>query len=118
MQPVTLSDLTIRDGNSTGPNAVGGGIASESAEPDTAWGDDHRQHGRRLGCPGVAGGDAVGGGIALLGGRLTLDTSTVSGNRAAAVGGSGKAGGQAVAAGIYGFGEVSIVNSTISGNSR
>ena len=95
---VSVSGLTLTGGNAI-PLAGSGGAIQSNADLTLS----------RVVLQGNTA-DADGGAIASFGGSLTIEDSTISGNRA--VGGSGQYGG-----GIYASdGDVVVTNSTISGN--
>ncbi len=110
---VTISGITIRDGNGV---PRGAGVSNQDATltlrevvvTDNVASAD--------GEPGKFGGIASGGGIYNQSGALHLVNSVVRANRASAVGGSGKFGGITEGGGVASLGAITIEGSTIAGN--
>lgn len=116
---VTISGLTIRNGNPAAVAGVaqGGGVLSEAAELTLR--DDviteNRVVADGLGVA-FAGGTAQGAGVAVISGTLRLTGSTLSGNTASALGSSGHHGGTAEGGGLYGAGRLTLENNTFGAN--
>jgi hypothetical protein len=115
---LTISGLTIRDGNEVDAGGIvqGGGILSSGVRltlrnvvvtGNTANGD---------GAAGQNGGIVQGGGLFQAGGSLTLVESTISGNNALARGASEQAGGIVQGGGLWAASSVTVSNSMVSGN--
>jgi hypothetical protein len=113
---VTLSGVTIRDGNISAGPAEGVGIRSIVADLTLRNSVVTNNTASLNGAPGNQGGMADGIGIYSVSGRLTMDETSVTNNTASVVGGSEKQGGIAEGIGIFAIGNLRIANSTISGN--
>ncbi len=99
---VTISGLTIEDGNVSTGNAldVGGGITNSGTLTLTA--------------STVTGNTALQGGGIVSGGTLYLQDCTVTGNTAVYSNGPGSAGG--TGGGIYSYGVATVIDSTVANN--
>jgi hypothetical protein len=112
---LTVSGVTIRDGNKTGSPADGAGVLSVNTTLTLRDVVVRNNTSNANGAAGVAGGLAEGAGILSVG-TLNLINSTVTDNLATAVGGSGAKGGLAEGAGILSVGPLNISGSTIANN--
>jgi hypothetical protein len=110
---VTISGVTVRDGNGV---KTGAGIATEAANLTLREVVVTNNVADADGKSGQFGGIARGGGIRSVDGALHLVDSIVSANIASAVGGAGKFGGIADGGGIASEAALTIVGSTITGN--
>jgi hypothetical protein len=111
---VTISGVTIREGNLVAPSSGGAGVLSVGTKLTLRGVAVTNNTVNGNGAPGNAGKTAQGAGILIIG-TLNLIESTVTNNLATAVGGSGKNGATAGAA-VLVVGAFNIQNSTISGN--
>jgi hypothetical protein len=111
---VTISGITIRDGNGvpSGAGVLIGGEATLTLRDAVVTGNVADADGEA----GKFGGIAAGGGIYNQSGTLHLVDSVVTGNKASAVGGSGKFGGITEGGGVASLGPFTITGSTIAGN--
>jgi hypothetical protein len=113
---VTITGVTIRDGNLVEKNANGAGIVSVNTQLTLTDVAILNNVANANGLPGEKGGNAEGGGLIYVNGGLTMTDCRVSGNKVTAVGSNGKAGGRASGAGVIAVGQFRVVNTTISGN--
>jgi hypothetical protein len=114
---ITISGVTIRDGNVIDESGFGAGIfnfeANLTLRAVAVTNNTVNADGKG---PLGTGGEAQGGGIISVAGSLHLADSTVSNNLVTARGNGGKQGGEAGGAGLLLIGPFTIENSTVSGN--
>jgi len=115
---ITITGLTIRDGQVVAPSgtAEGGGVLNQEASLTLSHVLVTNNHASADGASGKNGGIANGGGVASPSGALTLADSELLDNMATALGGSEKAGGIAEGGGLYNNSTFTLERSTISGN--
>jgi hypothetical protein len=115
---VSISGLTIRDGNVTVPGGIsfGGGVYNKEANLTLEGVIVRNNTASANGGPAQSGGIAEGGGIYNSGGTLSLLGSSLIANLATAVGGSGKFGGIAAGGGVSSLGTFTISGSNLDEN--
>ena len=111
--PLTISDLTLRDGHDRYATAVGGAIRSLEVDLTILRSAVVDNSADASGLPDP---EAGGGGIAEFAGSLTVRDSRIADNVAEANGAAGEGGGQAEGGGVIAVGRTAISGSTLSGN--